>query len=86
MVEKNLSMEQGILFYATLYITSILIAVFITTGRFVFLFIVLMTMGLALFMKHAMVNYADHLSKVGTWSENIVKKIYDKVNHLLQKS
>lgn len=86
MVETNLSMEQGILFYATLYITSILIAVFITTGRFVFLFIVLITIGLTLFMKHAMINYADHLSKVGTWSENIVKKIYNKMNQLLQKT
>lgn len=86
MVETNLRLEQGILFYATLYITSVLIAIFITTGRFVFLFIVLLTMGLTLLMKHAMVNYTNHLSTVGAWSENIMKKIYDKVNHFLQKT
>lgn len=86
MVETNLRLEQGILFYATLYITSVLIAIFITTGRFVFLFIVLLTMGLTLLMKHAMVNYANHLSTVGAWSENILKKIYDKIRPFLQKT
>lgn len=86
MVETNLSLEQGILFYATLYITSVLISIFVTTGRFVFLFIVLLTMGLTLFMKHAMVHYANHLSSVGAWSENIMKKIYDKVSQFLHKT
>lgn len=86
MVETNLSLEQGILFYATLYITTVLISIFVTTGRFVFLFIVLLTIGLTLFMKHAMVNYANHLSAVGAWSENIMKKIYDKVSQFLHKT
>lgn len=86
MEETNLSLRQGILFYAAVYITSILFAIFITTGRFVFVFLITITLGFTLIMKHAMVHYTNHLSTVGAWSENIVKKIYNKVSNFLQKT
>ena len=79
-------LERGVLFYATLYITSILIAVFITTGRWIFLLIILITVGLSLFMNHAIMNFSDHLTKVGIWSENLVKSIYNKVTGYLEKT
>ena len=86
MAGSELSLDQGILFYATLYITSILIAVFVTTGRWVFILIVLFTMGLALFMNQAIVSYSDHFSRIGKWSENLVKSVYNKVTNYLQKT
>lgn len=86
MTETNLSLRQGILFYATVYITSILFAIFITTGRFIFVFLITMTIGFTLFMKHAMVHYTNHLTTVGEWSENIARSIYNKITNFLQKT
>lgn len=61
---------QGVLFYSGLYINIILIVIAFLTGRLVFVFFIVLTGGLILYMNYLIVDSNTHLVHIG---ENIEK-------------
>lgn len=67
MTEKSLA--QGVLFYTCLYVNGILLITGITTGRWIFMLLILLTVGLTAYLMYIITSHADHLKKVGDWAE-----------------
>lgn len=76
---------QGILFYATIYISGILFVVFMITGRWIFLLFIVLTYVLSAYVNYTTLTNSDHLKKVGSWSENLIKSTYSKITNYFQK-
>lgn len=70
---------EGILFYSTVYIAVVLLSVAITTGRWIFLLLILLTFALAGYMAYLTINDTQHLKTTGKWVENFLKSMYEKV-------
>lgn len=77
MDERNAA--NGILFYASLYINVILLAVAVITGRWVFILFILLTVGLTAYMMYITLQNMDHLKSIGKWSEDVFSKTIQKV-------
>lgn len=79
-LEKIKTMEsylgQGVLFYAGLYINIILVIIAFLTGRLVFLFFIVLTAGLILYMNYLVVENNAHLISAGEFIEGVVKKFF----------
>lgn len=67
---------QGVLFYAGIYINFMLVIIAFLTGRFVFLFFIVLTAGLILYMNYLVIENNSHLIRVGEYIEGIIKKIF----------
>lgn len=67
MTEKSLA--QGVLFYTTLYVNSILIITGMSTGRWVFMLLILLTVALTAYLMYLITANPDHFKKVGDWAE-----------------
>lgn len=61
---------HGILFYTNIYINCILCAVTALTGRWIFLLLILLTLGLTAYMMYMITHNNQHLKVVGEWVEN----------------
>lgn len=70
---------QGILFYSTVYITVVLLFMAVSTGRWVFLMLILLTFALAGYMAYLTMNNTDYLKGAGLWIETWLKNMYGKV-------
>lgn len=67
MSEKSLA--HGVLFYASLYVNGILLITGISTGRWVFMLLILLTVGLTAYLMYIMSSHEEHLKTVGDWAE-----------------
>lgn len=73
---------QGILVYSTLYVNTILFLITFLTGRWIFLFFILLTFGLVAYMSLLTAKESDHLMSVGKWAEEAIESIYNKTVNL----
>ena len=76
---NNNYLAQGILLYSTLYICSILTLVTLLTGRWVFIFFILLSFGLLAYMSYLTAKDSVHLQNVGKWAEEVFVKLYKNV-------
>lgn len=76
---NNNYLAQGILFYSTLYISSILTLITFLTGRWIFIFFILLSFGLLAYMSYLTVKESAHLQKIGKWTEDVIVDLYKKI-------
>ena len=76
------SLAHGILFYSSLYINCVLLAIGITTGRWVFMLLILLTVGLTAYMMYLASHNADHLKNIGTWAEKTISNHFEKLKQI----
>lgn len=74
------SVVHGVLFYTTVYINCILCAIAVLTGRWIFLLLIVLTIGLTAYMLYMTTNNSEHLESVGKWMEKAFHNIMDQVN------
>lgn len=79
------SISHGVLFYSSLYVNGILLITGITTGRWIFLLLILLTMGLTAYLMFLITNDADHLQKMGVWVESKLLVHLEKVKQVFKK-
>lgn len=77
------SIAHGVLFYSTLYVNGILLITGISTGRWVFMLLILLTMGLAAYMMFLISSNVDHLKAVGDWAETKFSTHLEKLKRLI---
>lgn len=70
---------HGVLFYASLYVNGILLITGISTGRWVFTLLILLTVALTAYMMFLIHSNADHLKAMGEWAEKTVQLHWEKV-------
>lgn len=75
---------NGVLFYASIYINSILLAVCTVTGRWIFLLFLLLTTGLTAYMMYIASHHVDHLKSVGKWAETTITETLGKVYKMIK--
>lgn len=73
---------HGVLFYASLYINGILLAVGAITGRWIFLLLVLLTIGLTAYMMYVASHNTQYLKETGEWAEKAFANAYAKIKGL----
>lgn len=78
-------MMHGILFYSTIYINCMLCLVAILTGRWIFLLLVVLTVGLTAYMMYLTTNNNEHLKSVGKWAEQMFSNAWNKVKSYFNK-
>lgn len=66
-------LSQGVLFYSGLYINILLIIVAFLTGRLIFLFFIVLTLGLIFYMNYLVIENNKHIKHIGEWVEHIFK-------------
>lgn len=76
------SLANGVLFYSSLYVNCVLLAIGITTGRWIFMLLILLTIGLTAYMMYVVSHNADHLKNVGSWAENNFSKYLKQLKQL----
>lgn len=80
MAEKHVA--HGVLFYASLYINGILLAVAAITGRWIFLLLILLTLGLTAYMMYVASSNTEFLQNTGEWAEKTFLKALEKIKSL----
>lgn len=70
-------LAEGIVGYSSLYVVLVLLAVTAMTGRYVFLFMILLTIGLATYLIHQATVNEGHFVKVGQYLEAVISKVGD---------
>lgn len=73
------SIIHGVLFYTTVYVNCILLSVAILTGRWIFLLLILLTIGLTAYMMYMTSHNDEHLKSVGVWVENLFSQGMQRV-------
>ena len=66
-------LAQGVLFYTGIYINTILVIVSFLTGRFIFIFFIVLTLALIFFMNYLVIENNSHIKQMGEWVEQIFK-------------
>lgn len=77
---------EGIMAYASIYVVILLLAVTATTGRFVFLFFILLTIGLAAYVVHQVTVNPNHFARVGKYVESKISNSIEKLKLALTKT
>lgn len=75
-------LSQGILCFSTLYISIILITVTLITKRWIFLFILLLTLALSSYLCYLAAKDDDFLQNVGKWFSEKLEKAVKSLNVL----
>lgn len=70
---------HGVLFYASLYTNGVLLLIGASTGRFIFVLLILLTIGLTAYLMFLLSHNADHLARVGTWAEKTFASQLEKL-------
>lgn len=76
------SLANGVLFYSSLYVNCVLLAIGVTTGRWIFVLLILLTVGLTAYMMYVASHNADHLKNVGNWAEINFSKYFKQLKQL----
>lgn len=66
-------LAQGVLFYCGTYITVLLIMVSFLTGKLMYLFFIVLTLGLIFYVNYLIIENNSHLKNVGKWVEEMIK-------------
>lgn len=80
MDEKHVA--NGVLFYCSLYIKCLLLAVTVLTGRWIFLLLILLTMGLTAYMMYVTSHDLDHLKAIGKWADTTISTSLEKIRQM----
>lgn len=75
----------GVLFYTTLYINCILCAVAALTGRWIFLMLIVLSLGLTAYMMYTITHNDEHLKTVGKWAQDTFSNTIAKVRQYIWK-
>lgn len=70
---------DGLLFYSSIYINTILLFIAFITNRWIFLLFILFTFGLTVYMMYLSAGHLDHIKKVGQWAHDTIEKTTQKV-------
>lgn len=73
---------HGVIFYSSLYINVMLLAIGATTGNWSFILLILLTLALTTYIMYIVSHNPDHLKSVGTWTEKIFTAQLEKMRHL----
>ena len=76
------SLAHGVLFYSSLYINCVLLGIGILTGRWIFMLLILLTVGLTAYMMYIATHNTDHLKNIGSWAENVFLNHIEKLKQL----
>lgn len=74
----------GVLFYTTLYINCILCAVAALTGRWIFLLLIVLSLGLTAYMVYLVTHNDQHLKEMGQWVGATFSDTVAKVRHYIR--
>lgn len=66
-------LAQGVLFYSGTYVTVLLIIVSFLTGKLIYIFFIILTLGLIFYINYLIIENNLHLKNVGQWVEQIIK-------------
>lgn len=66
-------LAQGVLFYCGTYVTAILIMVSFLTGKLMYIFFIVLTLGLIFYVNYLIIENNSHLKNVGKWVEEMIK-------------
>lgn len=66
-------LAQGVLFYCGTYVTTILIMVSFLTGKLMYIFFIVLTLGLIFYVNYLIIENNSHLKNVGKWVEEMIK-------------
>lgn len=78
---EDQSLVHGVLFYTSVYINCILCSVAILTGRWVFMLLVVLSIGLTAYMMYMTTHNSEHLKMMGKWMEDTFTKTMERINH-----
>lgn len=78
-MDEERSLAHGILFYSGSYVNGVLLTIGMITGRWIFVLLILLTLGLTAYMMYVITHNVDHLKKVGSWAETTFFKQLEKV-------
>lgn len=81
----NNYIAQGILFYSSIYVSSILVSITLLTGRWVFLFFILLNLALVAYMSYLTAQDSEHLKTIGKWAEDFIASTYNSITHFFSK-
>lgn len=80
---SNQYIAQGILLYSTLYVSTILALITFLTGRWIFLFFIILTFALVAYLSYLTAHDSENLKMVGKWAEDTIGKFYTKISQLI---
>lgn len=66
-------LAQGVLFYSGTYVTVMLIMVSFLTGKLIYIFFIVLTIGLICYVNYLIIENNSHLKNVGKWVEEMIK-------------
>lgn len=66
-------LAQGVLFYCGTYVTTILVMVSFLTGKLMYIFFIVLTLGLIFYVNYLIIENNSHLKNVGKWVEEMIK-------------
>lgn len=66
-------LAQGVLFYCGTYVTVMLIMVSFLTGKLMYIFFIVLTLGLLFYVNYLIIENNSHLQNVGKWVEEMIK-------------
>lgn len=66
-------LAQGVLFYSGTYVTVLLIIVSFLTGKLMYIFFIILTLGLIFYINYLIIENNIHLKNVGQWIEQMIK-------------
>lgn len=81
MSEKRI--VDGLLFYSSIYVNTILLFVAFITNRWIFLLFILFTLGLTVYMMYVASEHMEHIKKIGKWAQDTIHAQIDKVKALI---
>lgn len=70
---------HGVLFYASLYVNGVLIVAGMSTGRWIFVLLILLTVSLTAYLMYVITSNAEHLKAVGMWAETTFSAHLEKL-------
>lgn len=79
------SVVHGVLFYTTIYVNCILLAVAFLTGRWIFLLLIVLTVGLTAYMMYMTTHNDEHLKVVGKWVENLFSETINRAKEMMNR-
>lgn len=75
----DVHLAQGVLVYAGLYINLLLIIVSFLTGKFIYLFFIILTIALIVYMNYLIIEKNSHIKYIGEWVEQLFKKYISNI-------
>lgn len=66
---------DGLLFYASIYVNTILLFIAFITSRWIFLLFIVFTFALTVYLMYLSTEHLDHIKKTGEWAHENIQKI-----------